>query len=163
MQAAADWIVAMTHPSRELTAARNVRRQDRECYLPQFFDRVLKRRRPLFSSYLFVYAPDHSMGTLRSTIGISRVIGTDDKPFMLENTFIEGLQARENENGVISLEHTHRGFRRGDKVRVCYGPMNNVDAIFECATARERVKVLLNWLGTKVPVIVPIEHIECAA
>jgi len=163
MQAQADWVVAMTHPSRETIAARNVKRQDRVCYFPQFFDRTLRRRRPLFPSYLFVYAPDRRVGSLRSTFGISRVIGSEENPCMMRNEIIEGLQARENENGLINLDNTHRGFRRGDKIRLSYGPMNNVDGVFECHTARERVKLLLNWLNTTVPVIVPIAHIERAA
>jgi transcription antitermination factor NusG len=161
---AADWSVAMTHPAREFVAARTVRRQyHRLYYLPQFFDSRLKRRRPLFPGYLFVHAPKSDVGFLRSCTGISRVICNGDKPAMLDNSIIDGLRAQENDNGVIAMENAKRGFRRGDKVRILYQNMNHLEAFFECTTARQRVKLLLCWLGQTVPVIVPIDQIERAA
>ena len=161
---AADWAVCMTHPSREHIAARNVSRQSHRYYLPQFYDRTLKRRRPLFPSYLFVHAPDKMIGYLRSTTGISKVIVKDEgQPAMLDNAIIDGLRAQENDNGIISMDNAKRGFRKGDRVRICYSNMNHVEAIFECMTARQRVKLLLRWMGQHVPVIVPVDQIERAA
>jgi transcription antitermination factor NusG len=155
----------MTHPSREFVAARNVRCQCHMIYyLPQFFDRLLKRRRPLFPSYLFIYTPDHNTGFLKRVTGISCVVGTDEHPAMLDNAIVDGLRAQENENGVISMDNAKRGFRHGDRVRILYSNMNHLEAIFDCTTARQRVRLLLRWIGGETtPVIVPIDQIERAA
>lgn len=155
----------MTHPSREFIAARSVRHQyDHDYYLPQYYDKMLKRRRPLFPCYLFIYIPDHNTSFIRSVTGISCVVGTFEKPALIDNSIIDGLRAQENENGVIAMENAKRGFRRGDRVRILYSNMCNLEAIFECTTARQRVKLMLRWLGGQTsPVIVPIDQIERAA
>ncbi len=163
-----NWVVAQTHPCREEYAAKNVRRQNHIPYLPQYFDLKQMRRRPVFPSYLFVHAPDRRVAYLRSTLGISRVIMACDTPLMLPDHVISDLRKRENANGVIPIDGEvvrkpkRPYFHHGEEIRLNHGPMarDDVHAKFDCMTGKERVRILLSWLGQSIPATVSISQIE---
>lgn len=164
----ADWAVAMTEPMREFYAASNLRRSGTAYYLPVMYDAKQLRRFPLFKSYIFVHCPSRCVGDISYTLGIVRVIMAAEVPLMVPNEFIDSLKAKENENGVIHLDgckpstKKYPVFKRGDCVRLNNAPFTNLSAVFDCASAHERARVLMEWMGQMVPVTVPIEQIEAA-
>jgi len=145
----AEWIVVRTKPCQEMWAAKNVRRQQHDYYLPQFFCKRLKRRRPLFPSYLFVRVFNRRYDFLRNTFGIAKVMACGDAPATVAPAVIEALSARENQNGVIQLpEEVHDDvlakLKPGDSVRVTEGPFIGFKALYQGMTAHNRVKILLS-------------------
>ena len=155
----AKWFVAHTHPNAEMRAVLNLQRQGYEAYLPRY----LKSRRharkteivpaPVFPRYVFV-AIDLSRQrwlAIRSTIGISRLVGPGDAPLAVPAGIVEGLRNRQDESGYVRML-APPGLRSGDKVRVMGGAFEECLGLFEQITDEQRTIILLDLMGRKVRV-----------
>lgn len=156
------WYVVRSHPRAEETARRNLARQGFETYLPRYVKRRSHARRveyrpaPLFPRYLFV---SFDMATAKwravlSTIGISDVVSSGDRPLPVPPGVVESIQAREGEDGMVEIA-PEPAFRKGDMVRITGGPMDRQIGLFEGLGENDRVVVLLELLGRQLHVRVP--------
>lgn len=153
------WYVAHTQPHAEVRAVLNLERQGFEAYLPRY----LKRRRharkvdvvpvPVFPRYLFVSidVARQRWLSIRSTVGISRLVCQGDAPLAVPGGIVETLRSRHDENGFVRLL-SPPGLRVGDKVRVIGGAFEEAMGLFEQVTDEQRVTILLDLLGRKVRV-----------
>ncbi len=163
------WYVAQTHVHAESKANLHLCRQGFEVYLPRYLKQRRHARRidkvaaPLFPRYLFVAVDitTQRWHSIRSTVGITRLITNGDVPAVLPQAIIEGLKRREDANGFIKLERRPR-FAVGDKVRVREGAFLDCLGLFEGISGEQRVAVLLDLLGRKVRVIMNTDVIEAA-
>ncbi len=169
MSAGTRWYVVQTQAHAETKAALHLGRQGFATYVPRY----LKRRRharkvetvsaPLFPRYLFVAIDTSSQRwrCVRSTIGVSHLVGNGDEPMALADKVIEELRHREDDAGFIRLLSAPR-FRPGDAIRVLEGAFSACLGIFEGMTAAERVAILLDLLGRKVRVVMDAELVAAA-
>jgi transcriptional antiterminator RfaH len=153
------WYVAQTQPHAEGRAVGHLERQG---FLP-FLPRYLKRRRharrteivgvPLFPRYVFVSVDiaRQRWHAIRSTIGIVRLIERKDGPVVVTPGIVEGLIARQDEQGFIRLG-SPAGLKAGDSVRVLGGAFEQCLGLLEQISDEERVTILLDLLGRKVRV-----------
>lgn len=160
------WVVARTKTSRESWAAENVQRQGYTYYFP----RILAHRKrgacaePLFRNYLFV----QTLGNwqfLLSTFGISSVVTFANSPATISQTEIDGLRAKEV-GGLIQLptfDMNNPRFKLGTEVRIKGGLFSGYTGIYEGLDAKQREKVLLEFLGRKTSVLMAPEDVEAAA
>jgi transcriptional antiterminator RfaH len=163
------WYVAQTHVHAESKAAFHLGRQGFEVYLPRYAKRRRHARRvdtvaaPLFPRYLFVSVDmaTQRWHSIRSTIGITRLVANGDVPAFVPPAIIEGLKRREDANGFVQLEHRPR-FASGDKIRVLEGAFCDALGLFEGITGQERAAILLDLLGRKVRVVLGMDVIEAA-
>ena len=162
------WIVARTKSQRERWAAENVARQGYDFYLPvlppQPAPKSRKARPPqfLFPGYLFVQT-DGQWRFLLGTFGITTIIMTGQHPSFMPETEIARLRARENDSGFIQLPQlTTSRFRNGDSVRITEGSFSGLKGIYECDPEQERVRVLLDFLGRKTPILIADDCLEPA-
>jgi transcriptional antiterminator RfaH len=158
-EASAKWFVAHTQPNGEVRAILNLQRQGFEAYLPRY----LKPRRharktdivpvPVFPRYVFVSIDlaRQRWLSIRSTAGISRLVGSGDSPLPVPAGIVEGLRSREDENGFVSLR-APAGLQPGDKVRVLGGAFEECLGLFEQITDEQRITILLDLMGRKVRV-----------
>lgn len=145
----------MTKPNSEAIAAQNLMRQGYEPYYPRCLQASKKHPSqisvvPLFPRYIFVLV----FGTwypIRSTRGITRPLMGEDGPQIIPEDQIAELRSRENARGLIQLL-PKSSFSSGDKVRASNGPFEGQLMVYEEMTARERCRVLADWLGQKVRV-----------
>jgi transcriptional antiterminator RfaH len=158
MQASDNWVVARTKPSRERWAAENVARQGYEYYLPciasqsRVNGRLSEARAvPLFASYLFIHAPDR-WHSLLGTFGIASVLMAGPKPCFMPQQEIDKLRRLEDGNGVIAL----RSLLEVNKtqIKITDGPFQNHVGLYQGQDQKERVRVLLEFLGGKRPVLI---------
>ncbi len=163
------WFVVRTHPHGEFKALANILRQGFGAYLPRY----LKRRRharktdtvqsPLFPGYLFVEMdPDQARWrALNSTIGVSELICQNGLPTPLPERVIDNIRERENEQGYVILGR-QSDLRPGDKVRITDGAMADHVGIFEAPSDQHRVFLLLDLLGRRLRVRMPVSALAPA-
>ena len=163
------WVVAKTKSSRERWAAENVARQGFEYYLPVMAKETKPTPRSplksqcLFPGYLFVLTE----GRWRFLLGTFGVLGVimqgSSSPAAMPSAEIERLRAREDVNGLIKLPELKQSrFNHGDSVRINGGTFSGFTGIFQQDDAHARVRVLLDFLGRKTPVLVGEEFLEAA-
>ena len=163
------WHAVQTKPGQEDKAAFNLRRQGYGVYLPKYLrlrrharrtDRVA---RPLFPGYLFVAIDADRQGwrAINSTLGVARLVAAADAPVTVPEAVIEGLRAREREDGCVRLE-PQRYLRNGDTVRITAGAFESFLGLYEGLTESERALVLIDFLGRKVRAFVDPETLAAA-
>lgn len=165
----ASWYVVQTQPNAERKALAHLDRQGFETYLPRYRKSKRHARRteiiaaPLFPRYLFVSVDFTSQRwrSLRSTVGVSRLVCNGETPAVVPGGIVETLRLREDESGLIDIG-SGPAFSRGDKVRVRDGAFGDCLGIFESATDGERVLILLDLLGRKVRVGLHAEDVVAA-
>lgn len=154
------WFVGRTQPSRERWAAENCLRQGAETYLPLIIERnvvvrgrkLVQRLRPLFPGYLFI----RTLGQwhfLCGTFGLINLIMTGESPASIPQTIIDDLKQREADGAVQLPTQVTRAFDPKDPVRIADGPFEGRIGLVDGYTDSERVRVLLDLLGRKVPAL----------
>jgi transcription elongation factor/antiterminator RfaH len=154
------WYVARTQPHRETQAARQLENQNFRVFVP----RILKSRRharkfemvraPLFPRYIFI-ALDLGRDRWRSvngTIGVDRLLTRGGEPEPVPRGLVEQLTEAASPDGVV---RGCRPLKEGQRVRVTTGPFADLIGTLERLDDNDRVRVLLDILGGKVPVLLP--------
>ena len=163
------WYVAQTRVNCEAQAASNLLRQGYAVYYPRYLRQRRHARkletviRPLFPRYIFI-GIDLAAQRWRvvcSTLGISHLVTTGDRPLPVPDAVIDDLRGREDKDGFVRLEN--RSYSPGDKVRVVAGAFAETFALFEGLSDRERVSILLDLLGRQVRVVLGVDLIAPAA
>jgi transcriptional antiterminator RfaH len=163
------WYVVQTHVNGEAKAASNLVRQGFGVYFPRYLKRRSHARkidtvaRPLFPRYLFVAidVATQRWRAIQSTIGVSHLVSWRGAPASVDDDVVSALKQREDEGGFIRLE-SRVGFSPGDTVRVLEGAFTDSLALVEGINDRERVAILLDFLGRKVRVMVGADLIAAA-
>lgn len=161
------WYAVQTKPRQEEQVRHRLReRSGLPVFLPLLEDQRKRRSRrvtviePLFPAYLFVHMalePD-PWYAVKWTPGVKRIVGTGDIPTPVPAEAIRVLKER---CGVGEVIQWHPPLRAGGPVRVVYGPFAGLQGILERPSGRgERVRVLLQLLGSTTPVEIDVTDIE---
>jgi transcription antitermination factor NusG len=137
--------VVRTKTQQELWAAKNVRQQGEEPWLPR-----ISHREVLFPGYLFVWSTGR-WRFLRSTYGVLDIIMTGERPAMLPLSEIERIRAMEGDSGFVVLP-PRPAFVPGQSVEVAEGLFMGEVGLCEGMLPNDRVRVLLEAMGQSVPV-----------
>lgn len=154
------WYVVRTQPHRETWAAQQLANQGYGTFLPRFwknrrharkFDTVLV---PLFPRYLFVVL-DLARDRWRSvngTYGVERLLMRASEPEPVPHGLVEQLADAAEGDGVARLAAV---LQEGQTIRVTAGPFADLIGKLERLDDSGRVRVLLQIMGGKVPVLLP--------
>lgn len=169
------WIVARTQHSREVWAAENIMRQKAEPYLPRVAERVQRgafvelRSKYLFPSYIFVKYVAGQWRFLLGTYGINSVVmGTGNLPALVADAEVAKLRKCEDPAGLIHLPNwlpvspDPERFREGDGVLITAGPYKGYKGLHSGQSAKDREKILLEYLGRKTSVLIDPEALTKA-
>jgi transcriptional antiterminator RfaH len=150
------WYLAHTRPRSELKAEFHLRAQGFSTYLPQIRKTVRHARQlrevraPLFTGYLFLILDlerDRWL-SVRSTIGVSSLVTCDGRPLPVPVGVVESLIGKSDGN-LILLDD---GLAEGQSVRILSGPFADFVGTLDRLDDAGRVRVLLEMMGTAVPV-----------
>jgi transcription elongation factor/antiterminator RfaH len=151
------WFLVHTLPKSEARAELRLSAQGFRCYMPLFEKTIRHARKlrtvraPLFPRYLFVIldlARD-SWSPVRGTIGVSRLFATQDgRPVPVPVGVVESLLER-SDGQVTRLDSN---LVRGQRVRILSGPFADFAGTLARLDDAGRVQVLLEMMGTEVPV-----------
>lgn len=164
------WYVARLKPGKESTALYGLEAQGFEPYYPQMQvtvargGRVMDRNEAVFPCYAFLHSePDpNRWRAANNTRGVGKLLGSgpDGIPSPLAEQEIISL--REREQSGLLRHPSRRRIRQGDAVAFKCGSL--VDQIGECLwTRRERVAVLLSFLGSSRTVLAPRDWLRVVA
>jgi transcriptional antiterminator RfaH len=169
MSAGQRWYVVQTHPQSESRAEFNLRRQGFDAYLPRYKRsrrhgrKVEMVARPLFPRYLFVgfdLARDR-WRAIYSTFGVSHLIFAGEEPAAIADDIVEEIRAREGEDGYVTLR-LPEGVSPGSRVRIVDGLFADATGVLERIADDRRVAILLDLLGRKTRVFVPVASVGTA-
>jgi len=151
------WFLAHTLPKSEWKAELHLGAQGFRTFQPQIrktirHARQLKTvRAPLFPRYLFVILDlerDRWL-SVRSTVGVSRLFTAQDgRPVPVPVGIVESLI--EQSDGTVT--RMDAGLIKGQQVRILSGPFADLIGTLERLDEAGRVQVLLEMMGTSVPV-----------
>ena len=163
------WYVAYTQAQAEARAARELRQQDFDVFLP--LCRRLRRHarrsetvlRPLFPRYLFLAIDLEAQGwrVINGTRGVGQLVRHGERPAPVPIGVIESLRARADRYGTVPLEALAT-FEPGCALRVTAGPFAGHIGRYEAMTADERVILLLDMLGRSVEIALPLLAVDAA-
>jgi transcriptional antiterminator RfaH len=154
------WAVARTLVRRETFAAGRLEAGGFEAFAP------LTVSGPLFPGYLFIHIADHWRAIDR-TVGVLSLVKFGESPARCPDAEIAALQGQVDvHTGLIRLPDPPKPAKRkaipiGDKVKIPSGPFRGFTGIYAGQTPRERERILIDLLGRKIPVELPVgQHPE---
>ena len=166
------WFCLKTQPKHEHIAAATLRRQ---LELPSFSPRLRFRKatrrgavwfvEPMFPGYIFVqfvYPLLHRR--VEHSSGIQGIVHFGDYLATIDSDTVATLQQKAGDEEIVTIDPE---IRVGQSVRIAEGPFQGLDALVtRLLPARERVKVLLEFLGRSVeteisaPKILPVNSLR---
>ena len=161
------WYLVQFKPNAHRLAERNLRRQGFQTFLPmqETFRRKASRfvsvLRPLFPGYMFVKVAVETAPwcKINSTIGVSRMVSLDSKPKPLPLQLISKLMLRCDLSGKVLPP---KKLNAGDSIEVLKWPFTNFVATVEEIDARERVWVLMEFMGQSTRMHIAPDQVRLA-
>jgi transcriptional antiterminator RfaH len=147
------WFCLRTQPKREHIAAASLRQIiDMEVFCPRIRFRKPTRRglvwfvESMFPGYLFArfdYSAFHQR--VRHLPGVRGFVQFGDSIGLLQDSLVSEIRNHADSNELIEL---NGGLEPGQNVQIAQGPFQGIEAmITRLITARERVEILIEWLG----------------
>ena len=160
------WFAVLTKSRSEAVAQEHLRRQGYQCLFPRL-SRVLRTARgierrveSLFPRYVFLRTdPDQrSLAPVRSTRGVAGLVRFAGAPARVPDTVIERIRQRMSDvDGHVHL--LAPDCAPGQAVRVTEGPLMGWEGVFKAAEGADRVRLLLELLGSTREVVLPREQL----
>jgi transcriptional antiterminator RfaH len=155
------WYLVQCKASQDERAELNLVNQGYTCFRPTHSrERVLQGRRrivreSLFPSYLFIQLGlDESWAPLRSTRGVTRIVGFGGKPLPVDDELIAQLYEYDKSPPVEAR------YASGERVRINDGPFVDVEAIFMAMEGEQRVLLLMKLLQREQKISMPLVGIS---
>ncbi|HEY9164362.1 MAG TPA: transcriptional activator RfaH [Magnetovibrio sp.] len=163
------WFVVRTRSREEDRAAKHLRNQGFEVYLPRYLKQIRHARkteqvlRPLFPTYLFVRMDleNARWRSIDGTLGVISLVKVGNHPQPVASVIVEAIRAEEDKDGAVRL--APKGLRRGDVVRVSEGAFADCTGLLEEVNDGKRAVLLLALLGREVRVRAPLESLVKAS
>jgi transcription elongation factor/antiterminator RfaH len=151
------WFLVHAQPKSERRAELHLGAQGFRTHLPQIEKTIRHARQfrtvraPLFPRYIFIILDlgrDRWL-SVRSTVGVSSLVSCDGRPIPVPEGIVEALLEHTDEANLTLFQ---AGLRTGQSVRILTGQFANFVGTLERLDDTGRVRVLLEMMGTAVPV-----------
>lgn len=141
------WGLIRTKTNQEMFAARNIRERGGEYWLPIYWDERVKQRRALFPTYVFVKIdPGTGWIYLTRTRGVKEVLLSGEHPSRVPDHVMKELMKRQDKvSGLIKMPKFEP--EQGEKIKIAYGPFQNVEGVYIAPTGPARCRILLSLMG----------------
>lgn len=158
------WYAIHTKSRQEERANSNLTAWKVETFLPQLKRRSPRQRsnwvsKPLFPRYIFARF-DHSrlFNKVNYTRGVQNVVSFGGYATPVDDEIIELIRAQIGEDGFVCL---FQEFATGNKVKINFGPLKNLEGVFESGIKdTDRVRILLDTVSYQSHVVITREMIE---
>lgn len=160
------WYALHTKAYAEQSAASELHRHGIETYIPEINAKVgktVEKRVAFFPGYLFMNVDLNATNTSnwRWASGVRHIVSYGQTPVVIPEEIIIHIQRGLLERETAADLNSRQRFKKGDQVRIGYGPFGDMFAVFEGhVSATERVTVLMEFLGQLSRIRVDIESLE---
>ena len=159
------WFCLKAEPKREHLAATALRRRfEIECLSPRLRFRKLTQRGPvwfveaMFPGYLFakfVYSTQHR--AVESSLGVRGIVRFGERLATLPEETVMALQSKAGAEEVVTIDSS---LKIGQPVHIIEGPFQGLEVVVtQVLPAKERIRVLLDFLGRSLEMEVPAEKV----
>jgi transcription elongation factor/antiterminator RfaH len=157
------WYVIRAKPKKERSSAALLARAGIEVYLPELSIQKSCNQpahiETLFPGYFFskFNSFDSDLRLIRYTPGVAYVLGYDNHPYPLSESFIQTIRKRLAQGqGMMTSE-----FSQGDTVVITSGPLRDMEAVFDChLSGTGRARVLIKVLNRLWRAETHIDHLR---
>ena len=162
-----EWYLVQSKPHREKMAAMNLQRLGVEAFCPQLrraktaYNRNRVLVSPLFPGYVFCKFDvlTHRRAVTYAT-GVSRLVTFGTEPALVEETIIESIKSRMQDDFVTLAPVS---FTAGQRLRITDGPLIGLEAVFESElSGSQRVALLLQSVTYQARVIIDRDQLAIA-
>jgi transcriptional antiterminator RfaH len=159
------WYLIQFKPNSYRLAERNLHQQGFETFLPmqettrRKASRFVSDLKPLFAGYMFVSvnSDPSPWRTINSTIGVSRLVSFDGKPKPLPLQLVSGLMLRCDASGTLL---SPKSLNEGDSVEMLTGPFASFIATVDTIDPKQRIWVLMDFMGQKTRIHVTADQLQ---
>jgi transcriptional antiterminator RfaH len=159
------WFCLRAEPKREHLAATGLRRRfGIECLSPRLRFRKLTQRGPvwfveaMFPGYLFakfVYSTQHR--AVESSHGVRGIVRFGQRLATLPENTVIALQSTAGTEEVVTIDSS---LKIGQPVQFTEGPFQGLEVVVtQLLPAKERIRVLLEFLGRSLEMEVPAQKV----
>ncbi len=159
------WYVIYSHHNKEIIAENNLRNQKFECLSLRYAK--LKNKKKVFSylfpRYLFVSfdIKKDNWTKIFYTRGVKNIFTSKNKPIAVPETVINNLRKLIIDKRVINPFNLIKLYV-GKKMKIVGGPFRNRECHFLKIESKDRVKVLLSFLGKLTNLTVDNKYLNIA-
>ena len=163
------WLLVYCKPKQDVRAEENLVRQGFEVFRPiidislhKIGSRSTTKRESLFPRYLFINVNPEvkSIAPVLSTYGVSSFVKFGNHYATASDELIALIQKKAEEQSLFYEEQ--QIFKKGDSVYLDGYGFDNVDAIYQNPCGDSRSLILINILGKKSQISVPVGSISKA-
>ena len=154
-----NWLLLQVKPRQEVRALENLERQQAQCYCPKIQVEKLRRGKriqveeALFAGYIFINAQPQQNGlsytSIRSSRGVSKIVGFGAEPVSIPEALIQQLKLRESTG--LTCAKAEDLPQAGDKINIIDGPFKGLQALYSHTDGQQRAIVLINLLYQQIP------------
>jgi len=163
-----NWYIVNTKPCAEFKVINYLTSNNIKTFLPKFLvtrkhaRKVQKVFRPLFPGYVFININiNNSIRLVKNTIGVKSLLSAGDSPSCVSQNIINELLANTDSRGVIKkLEAAN--YDVGQEIKISEGIFKGNVGNFCGMASKDRVSILLAFLGKQVKISVSSLHISAA-
>lgn len=141
---AMSWFLVRTKSRQEKKAQVNLESQGFINYFPELA-RDNGRKEALFPGYIFVKneAGPTPFDKIRNTYGVQGYVRFGNKLTLVDDLLIDSLKDRDE--SLVQKDI----YEPAQRVRITEGPFKNIEAIYLCRSAKDRVILLFNLMNSK--------------
>ncbi len=147
------WFALQVRSRHETLVAAHLKGQGYECFLPMYksvrpwSDRMKELEQPLFPGYLFSRFDFQNRRPLLMTPGVQQILGIGRTPIPVEECELEAIR-QALDSGLPNQPWPY--FQVGQRVRVVYGSLNNLEGILIHFKGSHRVVLSVTLLQRSV-------------
>ena len=160
------WYLVYSHFNQESKAEEHLLNQKFECisFKTIKHKKGKKETSLIFPRYLFVSfdIEKDNWQKISYTRGVKSLISSNTIPIAVPTKVIDNIKLLQTKSGVINPFQIFPLYK-GKKIKIIDGPFKGKECSFLKMNSKERVLVLLNFLGNIFKILIPNEYIDIAA
>lgn len=151
------WFALQVRPRFECSVAEVLEKKDVHVYVPQYVelrqwsDRIKAAQSPLFPGYVFCLMDTSQRKAVLSTANAIRLVGAGRTPLPLDEKEMHAVRLIVD-SGLPKAPW--QALKKGDRVRICDGPLTGVSGILQSTPEGPRLIVSLTLLNRSIAVTV---------